>query len=329
MYKISTNNDQHFFAKENDTILAAGLDAGFSLPYSCKTGRCSSCKSKVIQGDTIALAVEEGLTEEERKEGWVLGCVRSPLSDIEIQVEDLNGIVLPTQKILPCRIQSLEKISKDVMHVNLRVPPNSKFDFYAGQYINIIGPNNIRRSYSIASAPKQTKTIELHIKKVTGGLLSEYWFEKAKENDLLRLAGPSGTFFMRETKGLDIVFLATGTGIAPIKSILEDLSSIPADEKPRSISLFWGGRYQQDLYFSPSFKNIGLKYFPVLSRECSGWTGGVGYVQNVFQKIVTDLTNTVVYACGSDAMIKAARVELIQQGLDSNKFYSDAFVCSA
>jgi CDP-4-dehydro-6-deoxyglucose reductase len=218
-------------------------------------------------------------------------------------------------------------LSKDVMQVILRIPPNTKLDIIPGQYVDIVGPNNVKRSYSIANNVVEN-LIELHIKKVVNGELSNYWFENAKPDDLLRLKGPYGTFFLRESKK-DIIFLATGTGIAPVVSILDDL------EKSKNINdlniyLLWGGRKNSDLYldFSNKYKNLNLKYIPVLSRADSNWYGDVGYIQKVLLEQNLNLKEYNVYACGLDKMISEANMLLTEKGLESNSFFSDAFVAS-
>lgn len=158
--------------------------------------------------------------------------------------------------------------------------------------------------------------------------MSDYWFKQAKPNDLLRLNGPLGTFFLRETVGMDLVFLATGTGIAPVKSMLESLAECQFDQRPRSITVLWGGRHAQDLYLNVDEIIGEFSYVPVQSRPANDWTGAKGYVQDVLLDAKPDLTNTVVYACGSDAMIHSAKIRLVEAGLPDKRFYSDAFVSS-
>lgn len=325
--KLATN--QVFHAAVGATLLDAALGATVTLPYSCKTGRCSTCKCKVIKGETQALQEETGLTEAEKNEGWILSCVRTAVSDLTLDVEDLGGVVLPLAKTLPCRINSIDKQAADVICVTLRMPPSADFAFIPGQYIDVIGPGGLRRSYSLANASFSDKQLQLHIRAVEGGAMSEYWFGEAKVNDLLRLNGPLGTFFLRDVAGLDLVFLATGTGIAPIKAMLETMSGLTSERKPRSVTVLWGGRTLQDLYFDVSSISGNFDFVPVLSRTDAKWTGARGHVQQVLLSMRPDLANAAVYACGSDAMIQDAKSCLTQAGLPSNRFYADAFVCSA
>jgi CDP-4-dehydro-6-deoxyglucose reductase len=158
--------------------------------------------------------------------------------------------------------------------------------------------------------------------------MSKYWFDQAKANDLLRINGPLGSFFARPLNGLHLVFLATGTGMAPVKAILEQLATAPLDNQPLSVALYWGGREPQDLYADPSQWHPSLRYVPVLSRAPDNWTGAQGHVQHSLLCDKPDWAKTAVYACGSDAMIQSAKAKLIEAGLPDKRFYSDAFVPS-
>lgn len=326
---IRTSSGKSFTAAEGGALLDAALHANLMLAYSCRTGRCGTCKSQVRAGSTIAIHDEIGLSQAERDAGWILTCVRSAASDVELDVEDLGDTQLFPAKTLPCRIHTLERLSADVVKVILRLPPSSNFDFHPGQYVEVIGHGGLRRSYSIANAPTPAKHLEMHIRQVPDGAMSQYWFEQAKVNDLLRLNGPLGTFFLRDVDGLDVIFLATGTGIAPIKAILEGFVEDPHKAQPRSVSVFWGGRVRDDLYFD--VKNMGSNYqfFPVLSRADDEWIGARGHVQQALLAQRHEWDRAMVYACGSDAMIRGARQQLIDAGLSERRFYSDAFVCSA
>ncbi len=329
MFSIEITTGTCFQASEKDTLLTAAETSGKHFPYSCRTGRCSTCKCKMISGTSVALHEELGLTESEKAEGWILSCVRSATSDMVLEVEDLGEVSLPAAKTVPCRIQELNRLADDVMQVRLRLPPTADFSYLPGQYIDVIGPAGIRRSYSLANAHATDKHLELHIRAVPGGTMSEYWFEQAKVNDLLRLNGPLGTFFLRQIAGLDLVFLATGTGIAPVRSMLAGMSAFSAEQQPRSVTLYWGGRKPQDLYCDVTEFSGSARYVPVLSQADDTWSGARGYIQQQLLKDMSDLSQAAVYACGSDAMIQGAKALLSSAGLPTHRFYSDAFVCSA
>lgn len=158
--------------------------------------------------------------------------------------------------------------------------------------------------------------------------MSDYWFNHAKSNDLLRLNGPLGTFFLRECANNDVFFLATGTGIAPVKAMLESLTQLPDEQQPKSITVLWGGRKPEDFYIDIAAIPGKRRFIPVISRPNEDWTGAIGYVQDVLLSIAPDLSNAAVYACGSDNMIHSAKQVLSNAGLPLARFYSDAFVSS-
>jgi CDP-4-dehydro-6-deoxyglucose reductase len=329
MPAITLSSGSGFSAEAGATILDAGALAGVHLSYSCKNGRCSSCKCKVIQGNTLALQAELGLSDAEKNDGWILSCVRTAITDVVLDANDLGGVDLPVVKTWPCRISSIEKLATNIVRVVLRLPPSAAFWFIPGQYVELIGYGGVRRSYSLANATPENNLIELHIRYVDGGVMSQYWFDQAKVDDLLRLNGPMGTFFLRETEGLDVIFLATGTGIAPIKAILESLPGVSATQRPRTVTVLWGGRIQEDMYFDVVSIPGVHEFVPVLSRSETEWMGKKGYVQDALLTMRNDFSNTVVYACGSDAMIRSAKSLLLSAGLLPSRFHSDAFVCSA
>jgi CDP-4-dehydro-6-deoxyglucose reductase len=326
MFNINLKNNLQFLCSNEDTILIGAQKENTILNYSCKTGRCKSCKAKVIVGTTITIEEEIGLTPEEKKEGYILTCVRKPTSDLILDIEDLSAYALEPIRTLPSKVDAIKKFSDSIIELKLRVPPQSNFNFLPGQYINII-KGDYKRSYSIA-INDISNGIVLFIKNYQGGKFSNYLFNEAKINDLLRIEGPLGTFFYRETKKTNIVFLATGTGIAPVKSILENMEQNSEEMKGKNIYLFFGGRTQEDLFWEPQFKNISLNFVPVLSRSENNWKGEKGHIQEVLVLKEIDLSDSVVYACGSVNMIKDAKEITINSGLPQELFYSDEFISS-
>lgn len=328
MASVQLTNGKSFTSDGNQSLLDDAMKAGLKLSYSCRTGRCSSCKCRVLRGQTVEIGAETGLQANEKAEGWILSCVRSASSDLLIEADDLGDLELSDPKTLPCRISSINYLAPDVVQVFLRFPPTTQFAFLPGQYVDIIGAGAVRRSYSIANSDFSMKQVELHIRQVDDGAMSGYWFNEAAENDLLRLNGPLGTFFLRDAKELDVVFLATGTGIAPVKAIVESLPYAAVDQRPRSVTILWGGRQRTDHYLDIPTLPGEHRYIPVLSRPDPEWNGATGYVQDTLLDLEPDLVNAAVYACGSDAMINSAKTALLKAGLSSRRFYSDAFVCS-
>ncbi|THC43811.1 2Fe-2S iron-sulfur cluster-binding protein [Massilia sp. Mn16-1_5] len=325
-FRIALGEGREFDSEPGETLLDAAARAGVTLPYSCRSGRCSTCACRITSGDSSALHPETGLTERERANGWVLACVRSATSDLTVEANVLGGLDLAPARIVPCRIEAIAPLAPDVMKVVLRLPPNAVFNYRPGQYVDILAAGNVRRSYSLANA--QGPRVELHIRQVEDGVLSAYWFGAAKQNDLLRLNGPLGTFVLREVAGMDLVFLATGTGIAPVKAMLEEIAQLALDARPASVAVFWGGRTQPDLYWDVNAVDAGQRYVPVLSRAGEDWQGARGHVQDVYLAEAPNLARAVVYACGNEAMVRAAETALSAAGLPPRRFRSDAFVAS-
>jgi CDP-4-dehydro-6-deoxyglucose reductase len=320
---ILLSNGVVFECGLDQTILDAARKYNIAIEHSCCSGRCGICIAPVLSGETFAIKPEESLTLESQGMGNILTCCRVPVTDVSIDVEDLGEIGNIPVRTLPCRINSLKLLNNNVIQVILRVPPNSKFKFVAGQYINLI-EKGIRRSYSLANAEKLDGNLEIQVKKVSQGLMSKYLFTRARKNDLLRIEGPLGTFSYRLDDSENVILMATGTGIAPIKAIIESLEKSP-DEKV--IYIVWGGRVLEDLYLDLGAANLKHTFVPVLSRERIE-NSYFGYVQDAVLDLGLDLKKTTVYACGSELMIKNACDVLVQNGLMRKRFYSDAFVSS-
>jgi len=176
MPTVTLDSGKSFHIELGISILDAATFNAISLPHSCKTGRCNACKCKVIEGETQVLQEEIGLTAVEKTEGWILSCARTAVTNVALEVEDLGGVVMPATKTVPCRINEIKKLTFDVIRVLLRLPPSADFTFIPGQYIDVIGAGGLRRSYSLANASYADKQLELHIRAVEGGAMSQYWF---------------------------------------------------------------------------------------------------------------------------------------------------------
>jgi CDP-4-dehydro-6-deoxyglucose reductase, E3 len=326
---VLLSNGKTFTASSEVTLLDAAKASGLVLEHSCRSGRCGSCKAELLSGTVIPLKPDLSLSAAERAKGWVLTCASAVTTDAVLAIEDLGLPADITVKTLPCRVASLDRLAPDVLKVELRLPPNVNFRFLPGQSIDVIATGGQRRTYSLADVPSAGGGLELHVREVPGGAMSNYWFEHAKTNDLLRLEGPRGTFFLRNVANLDVVFLATGTGIAPIKAMLTQLARATDGPPPRSVHLLWGGRRAADLYWQPGAGNNRLRYTAVLSRADDSWTGARGHVQDVLLGAPPAWDQAVVYACGSSAMIEGARTAVVAAGLPANRFFSDAFVSSS
>lgn len=323
---VSLLSGKVFKTTENLSLIEAAEQAGLVLPYSCRNGRCCTCKCKII-GPTRVIFDEMGLTKVERKNGWKLACARVATGNVSLDIEDLSNIKFPKPKLVPAKINTLEFLSTDILKVTLRLPPGNNFEFIEGQYIDLIGPKGVCRSYSLARH-RDGMELELHIQRVTGGIMSNYLFDGAQVGDLLRINGPRGSFMLRHTPDTHIIFLATGTGIAPIKAMIEHMENMPKELKPKSVKVYWGVRKQEDLYWNPCDVSDDLDFIPVLSRSDHTWSGERGYVQDVMMQKQADFENVQVYACGSDAMIRSSRAKIEFKNIKIKDFFSDAFVAS-
>ena len=329
MFQVTLKNGVKFKCDSSTTIFEAAKNSGIILEHSCLKARCRSCAVQIERGSTKDKLDDMVLSNEEKLQKWILSCNAVPTSDLKLDIEGLTGIEIFEKKIIPAKINFIKKITDSVIEVGLRLPSNSNFEYNSGQYVNIF-KGEIKRSYSIANPFKQSGLLTFFIKKYENGLMSNYWFEIAKENDLLRIEGPLGAFFFRENQKENIIFLATGTGIAPIKAILENLIKSEALSKDNFFWLFLGARHENDLFWDP--KDLGnfnnLKFIPVLSRASDDWEGERGYIQDNVIKQNIPLANSQVYACGSNDMIESAKKLLIDNGLNKIFFFSDAFVQS-
>jgi CDP-4-dehydro-6-deoxyglucose reductase len=324
-----------FEVKEGQNILQAGLDAGFMMPYSCRTGVCRTCRGTLREGRVDYGAVHPTyLPDSDKAKGYALLCQARPLSDLVVEVRELEGMAGIRPRMIPCRVEKLERPAPDVALVGLRLPMNENFRFLAGQYIDLLLKDQKRRSYSIAVPPRPEGVtyLELHVRHTPGGLFSDHLFSKAKVRDILRFEGPLGTFYLREDSDKPVVMVASGTGFAPIKAMCE-----AAFEKnlSRPITLYWGCRARRDLYLldlAQQWHRPNFSFVPVLSDptpECN-WTGRTGFVHRAVMQDFPDLSGVQVYACGAPVMVDAARADFSSQcGLPAEEFFADSFLTEA
>lgn len=328
MSVVTLNTGRSFSADAVTSILDAALNAGIVLEYSCRTGRCGVCKAPVEAGETVLLRPEdESLSTAEAAQGLILTCCRAAAGDLSLDVEPLDRLAGIEIRTMPARIVSIDRLAADIVKVVLRTPPTSPLRFLPGQYVDVLA-EGVRRSYSLANAPRADGLLELIVKRYEGGVLSRYWIERAKANDLVRLEGPLGTFFLRDEGPTNLLFLATGTGIAPVKALLEELATDPARGARHRIDVFWGNREAESFCWDPVDLGLDIGFHHLLSGGNATWTGRRGYVQDAALRDGFDPADTAVYACGSNAMIASAREAMLGLGLPAKRFFADAFVSS-
>jgi len=327
-----------FTASSDETLLAAGLRQGVGLPYGCKDGACGSCKCKKILGEvTHGTHQEKALSAEEAANGFVLTCCATAHSDVVLESRQVvEEGAFPIKK-MPVRVSSLEKKSDDVMIVKLQLPANDVMKFHAGQYVDFLLRDGDRRSYSMANAPhtlvEGSPTVELHIRHMPGGKFTDHVFGVMKEKEIQRIEGPQGSFYLREDSEKPLIFLASGTGFAPIKAILEHMQHKSIS---RPVTLYWGGRRPADLYMNDWVQAQlalmpNLSYVPVISDAIAEdhWTGRTGFVHAAVLQDTPDLSGYQVYACGAPIVVDSARTAYTQAGLPSDEFYADSFTSAA
>lgn len=320
----------------DETILQAALRQNTVLPYGCKNGACGSCKARLVTGDLDPGVYQpKALSEQDRVLGKVLLCCAKPLGPVTIEARELTGVGdIPIRK-MPCRVNRIDRPTADVAILTVQLPANEVLQFKAGQYIEFVLRDGQRRSYSMASSPSIAGGLELHIRHMPGGLFTDHVFLNMKEREILRLEGPMGSFFLREESDKPMIFLASGTGFAPIKAMLE--YSLEKSMR-RPIHLYWGGRreadlYQLDLARSWAESNEHIKFVPVLSDigpDDADWAGRRGFVHRAVMEDFPDLSGHQVYACGVPVMVDSARRDFIECcGLPEDEFFADAFTSAA
>ena len=322
---------RQFTTEPNETVLAAALRQGIQLSYGCQNGGCGTCRCKLISGHvTHKQHALTALSEADERASIALLCSAYAQTDLSLECSEISGVAPP--KRLPCRIRKMEQMAPDVMLLELQLPSNEKFQYLAGQYINFVLKDGKKRSYSIANASQQQGYIELHIRHMPGGLFTDALFTTMRERDMLRFEGPLGTFFLREETLKPIILLASGTGFAPIKAMIEHMMQ---EKINRSIVFYWGGRQKQDLYHYDLAEDWAhawpyFKFIPVIERADATWTGKTGWVHQAVMQDFPDMSSYEVYACGAPQMIEAARKDFIEQcQLPMEAFYSDAFSSEA
>jgi len=334
--EITIRNTGHrFSAQEGESILQAALREGLVLPYGCRDGACGTCKGKLIEGKVdYGRYSPKALADAEREKGSVLFCQAKPLSDVVIEAREVRKAGDIPIRMLPSRVQRIDRPTADVAILYLKLPANERLQFLAGQYLDILLRDGTRRSFSMANAPHDDEFLQLHVRHVPGGAFTDHVFGRMKEREILRFEGPLGTFFLREDSDKPIVFVASGTGFAPIKSVIE---SAFAKGVARPMTLYWGCRTLKDLYLHelPALwerEHANFRYIPVLSEALpeDRWTGRTGFVHRAVMEDFPDLSAVQVYACGVPVMVNAARQDFTSQcGLPENEFYADSFTTAA
>jgi CDP-4-dehydro-6-deoxyglucose reductase len=323
-----------YVAQADEALLAAAIRSGIGLPYGCKDGACGSCKCKKLEGSiTQGPHQLKALSLEEAAQGFILTCCATALSDVVIESRNVTDESAFPIKKMPTRVASLAQASHDVMLMRLQLPAADVFKYHAGQYVEFMLAGGARRAYSMANAPHtqaETPQVELHIRHTPGGKFTDHVFSNMKEKEILRVEGPFGSFYLREESTKPMVLLASGTGFAPIKAIIEHMQ-FKGIKRPAV--LYWGGRRPADLYMNDWVlgklaEMPNLSYVPVISDALAedAWTGRTGFVHNAVLQDLPDLSTHQVYACGAPIVVDSAQAAYALAGLPDDEFYADSFV---
>jgi CDP-4-dehydro-6-deoxyglucose reductase len=322
---------QCFTLPEDVSILEGALTQGLMLKHSCRVGTCGSCKGRLLEGQVDhADSPLQMLSEAERAQGLALFCCARAKSDLIIDAPEVTALRGISIQQTAGRVMALERASQDVMVLHIALPPGNTFRYRPGQYVQFLLKDGSRRSYSMATAELRDNRLELHIRHVPGGVFSGFVFNGLQPKAMLRLEGPFGSFFLRDTAA-PLILLASGTGFAPIQALLEQLHE---QDNTRPVYLYWGGRRREDLYRHEQLLHWAaewpwLRYTAVLSAATPAcdWHGATGFVHQQVLRDFHSLHGFEVYACGAPVVVDAARRDYIaQRGLLADNFFADAFV---
>lgn len=322
-----------FKAAADETILDAAMRQGIGLPYGCRNGACGSCKGTLVSGEfDYGQYQERTLRPEEKAAGKALFCVGKACSDLTLEVKEIGGTGDIQIRTLPCRVEKVEKPAPDVAVLSLKLPAQERLQFLAGQYIDILLKDGKRRSFSIANAPHHDQYVELHIRHIPDGQFTSFVFNEMRDRAILRFEGPLGSFFLREESDKPIIFMAGGTGFAPIKAVIEHAMFKHID---REMVLYWGARSRADLYmpdvpvqWAREYPNF--TFIPVLSdpKPEDNWPGRTGLVHQAILDDFESLAGYQVYACGAPIMIEVGQKAFMERGLPESEFFADSFTYS-
>ncbi|OYY88096.1 MAG: CDP-6-deoxy-delta-3,4-glucoseen reductase [Polaromonas sp. 28-63-22] len=323
-----------YTANADEALLAAAIRNGIGLPYGCKDGACGSCKCKKIEGTVVHGPHQlKALSHEEEAAGFILTCCGVAHSDVVIESRQVTDESAFPVKKMPIRVNTFAKASHDVMVMRLQLPAADVFRYHAGQYVEFLLRDGDRRAYSIANAPHtqaENPGVELHIRHMPGGKFTEHVFGAMKEKEIMRIEGPFGSFYLREDSTKPMVLLASGTGFAPIRAMIEHMQF---KRITRPAVLYWGGRRPADLYMNDWImarvaEMPNLRYVPVVSDALpeDAWTGRTGFVHQAVLADIADLSGYQVYACGAPIVVDSAQAAYLAAGLPADEFFADSFV---
>ena len=312
-----------FVAEPGEPLLEAATRQGVRLPHECTFGGCGTCRVKLLQGDDEYEEMPLALSQEEADAGYALACQARARSDLVISVQRAGDA--PPAERRRAVVRGLRQWTPQVVNLELEVEADG-LQFLPGQYMNVLLEDGTHRSFSMASAPAGNR-VDFHVRQIPGGRFTEAGLRRLATGDRLDVEIPLGAFRFHAEDYRPLVMVATGTGLAPIKSMLEALMD---DDDCPPVSLYWGMRGEADLYLAQDIRGWGerlydFRFVPVLSRPDASWQGRRGHVQDAVAADFPDLSEHALYLCGSPAMIADAKRRFLDLGASADHVYVDGF----
>lgn len=312
---------------DGQTILEAALQNGVAYPHGCRSGRCGSCKSRLIEGEVEMLPHSRyALTEEEKRCGFILACRAVPKADVAVAWlgTDDEAAAAPIQNV-EGTVVSVDELTHDIRRVRIRPDGSGTLAFAAGQYADITFGQSPTRSYSMANRPGDSE-LEFHIRRVPGGVTSNYVHTALKAGERVALRASLGSSHLREQHPGPMLCIAGGSGLAPINSIVE---TALAHGMRQPIHVYFGARMERDLYFVRHFETLArrhanLNFVPVLS-EAQATPYRTGHVTQAVRTDLADLKSWKAYVAGPPAMVEAAMALASERGLNVQDMHADVF----
>ena len=318
---------KRFDVADDESVLDAARRARLALPYSCLSGVCGSCKATLLEGDCYyPHNPPSALNAAEVARHQVLLCQAVPRSDLLIAAREVASVADMPRRVLPLKLVEKTLLAPDVMRLQLAPPRDEALYRLPGQYLDVLLSDGKRRAFSIANAPHTGTLIELHVRHVAGGDFTHRVFTDLAIGATLRVEGPLGTFVPREDSERPMIFVAGGTGFAPIKALIEHFLHLGTR---RAMRLYWGARTPHDLYLRQLPQDWAaagaIGFVPVISDVESAGDERSGLVHEAVLEDHADLSGCDIYMSGPPALIDAGRRSFVQAGLPEDRLYYDSF----
>ncbi|MFO1349513.1 MAG: 2Fe-2S iron-sulfur cluster-binding protein [Gammaproteobacteria bacterium] len=313
------------------TVLEAALAQRLPYPHGCRSGNCGACKSRLYQGEIeLAPYSRYALTDAERAAGLILACRAVPWSDCEVAFLDADEFAVHPLRRLDCRVSHLDRMTHDIMRLQLVIEAGGPFSFAVGQYATLGFDGCAPRDYSMANQPGGD-VLEFHVRALAGGSVSRYVHDGLRIGARVAVAGPYGMSYLRESHTGPILALAGGSGLAPIKAIVERALALGMSQ---DIRFYFGVRDERDLYLEDHFlalaeRHPNLHFTPVLSEPSAPTTRRVGYLADVVAADGADLDGCKTYLAGPPIMVETCVTALKRLGMRAEDCHADAFYTEA